>query len=159
MIVKKVGQGFGKKSLRALVQLPIEAIEFMAHGGTFSQTGIAAGDKEKLEIYKSIAQIGQCGRNGIFCQWTETGIRQSVLVQAIYHLRWNQNFLRRILSDGETGRNIRVRTKHQTLLQYAEKSYEALEQFLHFQMKGWNWRRRSLKWDKPDSYMGKNTHR
>lgn len=34
VIVKEVGQGFGKESLRALVQLPIEAIEFAAHGGT-----------------------------------------------------------------------------------------------------------------------------
>ena len=34
LIVKEVGQGFGPKSFVELLQLPIEAIEFGAHGGT-----------------------------------------------------------------------------------------------------------------------------
>ncbi len=34
IIIKEVGQGFGPKSIIELMQLPIEAIEFGAHGGT-----------------------------------------------------------------------------------------------------------------------------
>lgn len=34
VVVKEVGQGFGKESLRALMQLPLSAIEFGAFGGT-----------------------------------------------------------------------------------------------------------------------------
>lgn len=34
IIVKEVGQGFGPASLRELLSLPLEAIEFGAHGGT-----------------------------------------------------------------------------------------------------------------------------
>ncbi|MCC6817783.1 MAG: type 2 isopentenyl-diphosphate Delta-isomerase [Bacteroidia bacterium] len=34
IIVKEVGQGFGPKSFMELMRLPIEAIEFGAHGGT-----------------------------------------------------------------------------------------------------------------------------
>ena len=34
VIVKEVGQGFGPQSMKALLELPLEAIEFAAHGGT-----------------------------------------------------------------------------------------------------------------------------
>lgn len=34
VMVKEVGQGFGPESMKALLSLPLEAIEFGAHGGT-----------------------------------------------------------------------------------------------------------------------------
>jgi len=34
LIVKEVGQGMGKESLRALLKLPLVAVDFAAHGGT-----------------------------------------------------------------------------------------------------------------------------
>ena len=34
VMVKEVGQGFGKKSLKALLELPLEAVEYGAFGGT-----------------------------------------------------------------------------------------------------------------------------
>jgi isopentenyl-diphosphate delta-isomerase len=34
IIVKEVGQGFGKESMKALLQMPLEAIDFAANGGT-----------------------------------------------------------------------------------------------------------------------------
>ena len=47
--VKEVGQGMGPSSLRALMELPLSAIEFGAFGGTnFSKLEIIRGKKEYL---------------------------------------------------------------------------------------------------------------
>ena len=59
IIVKEVGQGFGPESLRQLLQLPIEAIEFGAYGGTnFSKLELLRGDQQKLEASLPFTFIG-----------------------------------------------------------------------------------------------------
>ena len=60
VIVKEVGQGFGPESLRQLLALPIEAIEFGAYGGTnFSKLEMLRGDRQKLEVSLPFAFVGQ----------------------------------------------------------------------------------------------------
>jgi len=60
VIVKEVGQGFGPESLRQLLALPIEAIEFGAYGGTnFSKLEMLRGDQQKLEASLPFAYVGQ----------------------------------------------------------------------------------------------------
>ncbi|MBA4409688.1 MAG: isopentenyl-diphosphate delta-isomerase [Bacteroidota bacterium] len=60
IIVKEVGQGFGPESLRQLLALPIEAIEFGAYGGTnFSKLEMLRGDQRKLEASLPFAFVGQ----------------------------------------------------------------------------------------------------
>ena len=60
VIVKEVGQGFGPESLRQLLTLPIEAIEFGAYGGTnFSKLEMLRGDQPKLEASLPFAFVGQ----------------------------------------------------------------------------------------------------
>ena len=59
VVVKEVGQGFGPESLRALLQLPIEAIEFAAAGGTnFAKLELLRSDPQKLMIFEKIATAG-----------------------------------------------------------------------------------------------------
>lgn len=59
IIVKEVGQGFGPESLRALMQLPIEAIEFAAAGGTnFAKLELLRSDPVKQLIFEKIAAVG-----------------------------------------------------------------------------------------------------
>lgn len=59
IIVKEVGQGFGPESLRALLQLPIEAIEFAAAGGTnFAKLELLRSDPVKQMIFEKIAAVG-----------------------------------------------------------------------------------------------------
>jgi len=59
MIVKEVGQGFGPESLRALLQLPLAAIEFAAAGGTnFAKLELLRSDAAKLAIFEKIAAVG-----------------------------------------------------------------------------------------------------
>jgi isopentenyl-diphosphate delta-isomerase len=60
IIVKEVGQGFGPESLRQLLALPLEAIEFGAYGGTnFSKLEMLRGDQQRLEANLPFAFIGQ----------------------------------------------------------------------------------------------------
>ena len=59
IIVKEVGQGMGYESLKALFQLPLEAIDFAANGGTnFAKLELLRSDKKKQEIYSNLAQVG-----------------------------------------------------------------------------------------------------
>ena len=59
VIVKEVGQGMGRESLRALMQLPLAAIDFAANGGTnFARLEMLRGDKGKAAVYEQLAFVG-----------------------------------------------------------------------------------------------------
>jgi len=59
IVVKEVGQGMGPESLKALMQLPIAAIEFAAMGGTnFSKLELYRGDTMRQEIFSNLALVG-----------------------------------------------------------------------------------------------------
>ncbi|WP_430817157.1 isopentenyl-diphosphate delta-isomerase [Carboxylicivirga sp. RSCT41] len=59
IIVKEVGQGFGKESLRHLLQLPIEAIEFAAMGGTnFSLVELNRSNAVAAEVFNPFIHVG-----------------------------------------------------------------------------------------------------
>jgi len=59
LIVKEVGQGFGPKSLEALLKLPLAAIDFGAAGGTnFSQLEMLRNSVKTQEIIAPLAKIG-----------------------------------------------------------------------------------------------------
>jgi len=59
LMVKEVGQGFGPESLRALLNLPLEAVEFAAQGGTnFSLLEMMRADPFMREQYACLAAIG-----------------------------------------------------------------------------------------------------
>lgn len=59
VIVKEVGQGFGPRSFIELLQLPVEAIEFGAHGGTnFATLELLRQAEEVKEQLIPITNIG-----------------------------------------------------------------------------------------------------
>jgi len=59
IIVKEVGQGMGRESLKALMQLPLEAIDFAANGGTnFSKIELMRSSPMKQDIYQQLAYVG-----------------------------------------------------------------------------------------------------
>ncbi|TAJ13187.1 type 2 isopentenyl-diphosphate Delta-isomerase [Marinilabiliaceae bacterium JC017] len=59
IIVKEVGQGMGPKSLKALMQLPLEAIEFSALGGTnFTMVELNRSNAVAAEVYNQYGQVG-----------------------------------------------------------------------------------------------------
>ena len=59
VIVKEVGQGFGPESLRALLQLPLAAIEFAAAGGTnFTKLELLRSDPQRQLTFEKISAVG-----------------------------------------------------------------------------------------------------
>ena len=59
IIVKEVGQGMGYESLKALMQLPIQAIDFAAAGGTsFALLELLRNEEEMMDNYCPFTTIG-----------------------------------------------------------------------------------------------------
>jgi isopentenyl-diphosphate delta-isomerase len=59
LIVKEVGQGMGPDSLRHLMALPLEAIEFGAFGGTnFAKVELLRNPGQENQLLESLTQIG-----------------------------------------------------------------------------------------------------
>lgn len=59
IIVKEVGQGFGPESLKALLNLPIAAIDLAGFGGTnFSKLELLRSDDVRFNAYKDVFNLG-----------------------------------------------------------------------------------------------------
>ena len=59
VIVKEVGQGMGPESIERLLQLPIEAIEFGALGGTnFTLLELLRSQEKELAAFEAFAKVG-----------------------------------------------------------------------------------------------------
>jgi isopentenyl-diphosphate Delta-isomerase len=59
LIVKEVGQGMGKASLKSLLALPLLAVDFAAYGGTnFAQLELLRSKPQRQESYQNLANIG-----------------------------------------------------------------------------------------------------
>jgi isopentenyl-diphosphate Delta-isomerase len=60
LIVKEVGQGIGPESLRALLQLPLQAIEFAAFGGTnFARVELLRDENAEATLFEPLSYIGE----------------------------------------------------------------------------------------------------
>jgi isopentenyl-diphosphate delta-isomerase len=59
VIVKEVGQGMGKESLRALMQLPLESVEFAAFGGTnFAKVELLRTNDSVHQLFEPLSRVG-----------------------------------------------------------------------------------------------------
>ncbi len=59
IMVKEVGQGFGPQSMNALLDLPLEAVDYGALGGTnFSLLELMRHQQAHLEAYSGLATVG-----------------------------------------------------------------------------------------------------
>jgi isopentenyl-diphosphate Delta-isomerase len=137
VIVKEVGQGMGKESLKALVQLPLEAIEFAAHGGTnFSKLELLRGEPAKLETYASLTQIGHSAEDMTgFINALKSELNSQFLCKQFIISGGVKNFLDGYYLMEKLDAAV-VYGQASTLLRYAEKSYEELEQYLNYQIEG-----------------------
>ena len=59
IIVKEVGQGFGPQSLKALLSLPLAAVDFGASGGTnFAKLELFRSVEQTQDVYQNLALVG-----------------------------------------------------------------------------------------------------
>ncbi len=69
LVVKEVGQGFGPASLRALLGLPLAAIDFAAGGGTnFAKLELLRSDEERRQSAMPLAHVGHTAEQ--MMRWT-----------------------------------------------------------------------------------------
>lgn len=134
VIVKEVGQGFGPESLRQLLALPIEAIEFGAYGGTnFSKLEMLRDDPQKLEASLPFAFIGQSAGqmvdsvNQILKENPNPACRQLIISGGI------QNALDGYYLTSKSQLSA-VFGMASAVLKHASESYESLENFLQNQV-------------------------
>ncbi len=136
IIVKEVGQGFGPKSLETLMQLPVDAIEFGAAGGTNFAMLEMLRDEGKVEIYEDLARVGHSAEAMVgFVNELSATLGEKVLCKQMIISGGVKNFL-----DGYFLIN-KISTKAvygqaSGFLKYATGDYETLRVFVETQVKG-----------------------
>ncbi len=137
VIVKEVGQGMGPKSLRALMKLPLEAIEFAAYGGTnFALVELERSAAAMKANYEPFTRVGHSAEemvdlvNQIMDSESEILCRQIIISGGI------KTFL-----DGyylvKKSRLPAVYGQASEFLRHAREDYEKLQEYVAYQVKGW----------------------
>lgn len=131
IIVKEVGQGMGPESLKALMNLPIEAIEFGAFGGTnFSLVELNRNDIYKKELYTPVVYLGHSADEMVSMINKIDGKVNKIIVSGGI-----KNFL-----DGyyliNKSKTPAIYAQASAFLKYAKIGYEELRQFVSSQISG-----------------------
>ncbi len=137
IIVKEVGQGFGYKSLEALFQLPLAAIDFGAAGGTnFAKLELLRADDAVQKTYNALARIGHTADEMVtMSNQIIATLGDRVRCKEVIISGGVQDFL-----DGYyLTQKLQTRSVYgqaSALLRHAQGDYAELETFLTAQIKG-----------------------
>jgi isopentenyl-diphosphate delta-isomerase len=136
VIVKEVGQGMGPESLRALLELPLEAIEMAAFGGTnFAKVELLRSNEFKQQYYEPVSRIGHDAFemtdliNEIFEGNTTVRCRQIIISGGIRSFLDGYYLINRCKLPAIYG-------QASGFLKYASQSYEELKKFVEYQVEG-----------------------
>lgn len=137
VIVKEVGQGMGYYSMKALFQLPLEAIDFAANGGTnFARLELLRSDDTKRQIYGALAQVGHSAEemvditNKIILELGERIRCQQVIISGGI-----QNFLDGYYLIHKLNLSC-VYGQASSFLKYARGDYQSLYDYVQAQVEG-----------------------
>ncbi len=137
IIVKEVGQGIGPLSLRALLQLPIEAIEFGAFGGTnFAKLELMRSGSQKEAIFDPLSRIGVDAMTMMEAvREVVNESREMIKCKSIIASGGLKNYL-----DGyyliEKSPLPAIYGQASSFLKHARGSYEELKKYVEFQVRG-----------------------
>lgn len=136
VIVKEVGQGMGPESLRALLQLPLEAIELAAFGGTnFAKVELLRSDETRRQYYEPLSHIGHDAFemtemiNDIVEEKISINCRQIIISGGIQTFLDGYCLISRCKLPAIYG-------QASGFLKYASKSYDDLYTFVKYQVDG-----------------------
>jgi isopentenyl-diphosphate delta-isomerase len=136
VIVKEVGQGMGPESLRALMELPLEAIELAAFGGTnFARVELLRSDEFKQQYYEPVSRIGHDAFemtdmiNEILDENTGIRCRQIIISGGIRSFLDGYYLINRCKLPAIYG-------QASGFLKYASQSYDELKKFVEYQIEG-----------------------
>jgi isopentenyl-diphosphate delta-isomerase len=136
VIVKEVGQGMGPESLRALLALPLEAVELAAFGGTnFAKLELMRSEEFKQQYFGPVSLIGHDA-------FEMTGMINEI-VEGNNPVKCRQIIISGGISSFLDGYYLVSRCKLPAIygqasgfLKYATQSYEELEKFVKYQVEG-----------------------
>lgn len=137
IIVKEVGQGMGRESLKELFKLPLAAIDFAANGGTnFSKLELLRSDPTHQEVYKQLALVGHSAEEMVLMtNQIKTELGDQVKCKQVIISGGVKNFL-----DGYYLINKlalpSVYGQASGFLKHATGSYEELKAYVDMQIKG-----------------------
>lgn len=137
IIVKEVGQGMGKESLRALLQLPLAAIDFAASGGTnFAKLELLRSDPLQHHVFEPLARVGHGAREMVeIVNELKHELGPRVQCEHIIISGGVQNFL-----DGyyltEKIEFKSIYGQASAFLRYAQEDYEQLQTYVQAQARG-----------------------
>lgn len=137
VIVKEVGQGMGPESVKALLKLPIAALDFGAYGGTnFSKLELLRSDAERSTLYENLSYIGHTAEE-------MTGFVNDAIAELGNKRRCNEviisggirNFLDGYYYMQSLPLNS-IYAQGSAFLKYAQVSYPALKTYIESQRDG-----------------------
>jgi isopentenyl-diphosphate Delta-isomerase len=137
IIVKEVGQGMGYQSLKALLQLPLECIEFGAAGGTnFALVELLRANEELLRAYQPLTTVGHTAEemvdltNGLLKELGSLVLCHQIIIsggiQSFLHGYYLMNKVKTHAIYGQAS----------SFLAHARGSYEELRQHVQQQVEG-----------------------
>ncbi len=137
LIVKEVGQGMGKESLRALLQLPLAAIDFAANGGTnFAKVELLRTNEQKQAIYSQLALVGHSAEEMVeLCNELFIELGEKIQCQEIIVSGGIKNFLDGYYFINKLKGNA-IYGQASSFLKHARGEYEALYQYVDAQVQG-----------------------
>lgn len=137
IIVKEVGQGMGIKSLQALLQLPIAAIDFAANGGTnFAKLELLRSQPQKQLVYAPLANVGHSASEMVdIANQLVLDLGDQALCKHFIISGGVQTFL-----DGyhlvQKSTQSSIYGQAAAFLRYAQEDYESLQSFTAAQVRG-----------------------
>jgi len=136
VVVKEVGQGMGPESIRELLKLPIQAVEFAAFGGTnFAKVELGRNDEMKQQHLESLAYVGHTAEEMTDMVNRIVKDEKSVACKEIIISGGIKSFL-----DGyyliRKSRLPAIYGQASSFLKFARESYEDLYSYVDYQVKG-----------------------
>lgn len=137
VIVKEVGQGMGIGSMRALLQLPLAAIDFAASGGTnFAKLELLRSTPEKHLVYEPLARVGHSAEdmvtltNSLLAELGDkVACRQVIISGGIQHFLDGYYLMEKLNTDCIYG-------QASAFLRHAQGDYEQLRIYVEAQLRG-----------------------
>ena len=135
IIAKEVGQGMGPKSLRALYDLPLAAVDFASGGGTnFALLELFRGDEAKMDSNKNIAHLGHSAEDMVdfvntFYHQDEMCCHDTIISGGVKDFLDGYFLTNKIITTAVYG-------QASAFLKYAMDDYEKLQAHVEAQIKG-----------------------
>jgi isopentenyl-diphosphate delta-isomerase len=137
VIVKEVGQGMGPSSLKALLELPLQAIEFGAFGGTnFSVLEMQRQNDSADQVLLPLTKVGHTAEEMVdFCN--DIADTSKILCRQLIISGGVQDFL-----DGyyliQKSKIPAIYGQASSFLKFAMDDYDSLRMFIQSQIRGLN---------------------